>query len=164
MDIRAGAGYPASALSNFAPHAFVIDGVRCASMEGFLQSLKFDKPHIQAEVCKLVGKAAKARGRARNDAWQRVQTLWWQGKAYPRQSDDYARLLDRAYEAMCEQSESFRKALLATGDATIRHSIGKRKEAETVLTERELCSRLMRLRQELREPTKEQGTSGPPKP
>lgn len=41
MDIGSGTGYPSAALSNFAPHSFVIDGVECASMEGFLQSLKF---------------------------------------------------------------------------------------------------------------------------
>jgi len=46
MNIGSGNGYPSSALSNFAAHPFVIDGVHCASMEGFLQSLKFDKPHI----------------------------------------------------------------------------------------------------------------------
>lgn len=146
MDIRSGCGYPGSALSNFAPHAFVFDGVACASMEGLLQALKFDKAHIQVEVCKLVGKAAKFRGRARNQAWQRVQTLWWQGTAMARNSKEYQAFLDRAYEAMLEQSESFRKALLATGDAVITHSIGKNKESETVLTERELCSRLMKLR------------------
>lgn len=36
MDIGSGTGYPSVALSNFAPHSFVIDGVECASMEGFI--------------------------------------------------------------------------------------------------------------------------------
>ena len=63
MDIGSGSGWPSAALSNFAPHPFVIDGVECASMEGFLQSLKFKEPAMQAEVCKLVGKAAKFRGK-----------------------------------------------------------------------------------------------------
>ena len=54
MDIGSGNGFPCDALSNFAPHPFVIDGVECASMEGFLQSLKFSNPDIQKEVCKLV--------------------------------------------------------------------------------------------------------------
>jgi len=40
MDIKSGVGYPASSLSNFSPHPFVLDGVQIASMEGFLQSLK----------------------------------------------------------------------------------------------------------------------------
>jgi predicted NAD-dependent protein-ADP-ribosyltransferase YbiA (DUF1768 family) len=146
MDIRSGCGYPAAALSNFAPHPFVFDGIECASMEGLLQALKFDKAHIQVEVCKLVGRAAKARGSDRSRSWQRVQTLWWQGTAMPRRSDEYQAFLDRAYQAIFEQSDSFRRALLATGDAVITHSLGKSKESDTVLTQREMCSRLMKLR------------------
>lgn len=41
MDISSGSSYPASSLSNFAPHPFIIDDIECSSMEGFLQSLKF---------------------------------------------------------------------------------------------------------------------------
>jgi predicted NAD-dependent protein-ADP-ribosyltransferase YbiA (DUF1768 family) len=149
MDIKSGCGYPASALSNFAGHAFTIDGVQCLSMEGFLQSLKFDKPHIQEEVCKLIGKAAKFRGQKRNKAWKSTQTLWWRGVAMARNSQEYQDLLDRAFFCMLEQSESFRNALAATRDAVITHSIGKNKESDTVLTEREFCSRLMRLRKTL---------------
>ena len=44
MDIGSKAIYPASALSNFSPHPFTFDGVECNSMEGLLQSFKFDKP------------------------------------------------------------------------------------------------------------------------
>jgi hypothetical protein len=36
MDIGSRGEYPAGALSNFSAHGFVVDGVRCASMEGFL--------------------------------------------------------------------------------------------------------------------------------
>lgn len=66
MDIGSGTGFPSATLSNFAPHPFVIDGVECNSMEGFLQSLKFSNPEMQKEVCKLVGKAAKFKGKKRN--------------------------------------------------------------------------------------------------
>lgn len=149
MDIRSGAGYPASSLSNFAPHPFELDGVKISSMEGLLQSLKFDKIHIQIEVCKLVGREAKFRGRNRNGAWQREQKLWWQGIAMDRKGDEYQFFLDYAYQSMCEQNESFRNALIATRDAVITHSMGRSKEAETVLTEREFCSRLMKLRNTL---------------
>lgn len=34
MDIGSGSGYPTSALSNFAPHPFIIDGIECNGMEG----------------------------------------------------------------------------------------------------------------------------------
>jgi predicted NAD-dependent protein-ADP-ribosyltransferase YbiA (DUF1768 family) len=150
MDIKSGCGYPASALSNFAPHPFELDGIKIASMEGLLQSVKFDKMHIQAEVCKLVGKEAKFRGKNRNAAWHRVQKLWWQGVAMDRKGEEYQNFLDRAYIEMARQSESFRRALLATNQAVITHSIGRNKEAETVLTEREFCSRLMKIRELIR--------------
>ena len=61
MDIGAKAGYPASALSNFAPQPFEFDGVLCNSREGALQAFKYDKVHIQIEVCTLTGLAAKRR-------------------------------------------------------------------------------------------------------
>ncbi len=54
MDISSKGKGPARRLSNFAANAFVLDGVACASMEGFLQSLKFENPDTQVEVCKLV--------------------------------------------------------------------------------------------------------------
>jgi len=148
MDIGSRSGYPASALSNFAPHPFVFDGVECASMEGLVQAFKFDKSHIQTEVCKLVGIQAKRRGQKRNKAWKRVQKLWWRGREYDRHGDDYQELLNRAFNALAENN-SFRKALFATGKSTLTHSIGKSKRSETVLTEREFCSRLEIIRARL---------------
>ena len=147
MDIGSGAGFPSATLSNFAPHPFVIDGVECNSMEGFLQSLKFSNPEMQKEVCKLVGKAAKFKGKKKK--WWRTQTLWWQGKEIARDSQEYQILLDRAFNALAQNS-SFRAALLATGNSTLTHSIGKNKITETVLTKQEFCSRLMKIRNELK--------------
>ena len=144
MDIGSGHGYPADALSNFAPHPFVLDGIECNSMEGFLQSLKFSNPDMQREVCKLVGRAAKFKGKKKN--WYVKQVLYWQGKEIPRDSDEYQMLLDRAYIAMATQNRGFQYALLATKDAVLTHSIGKTKTNETVLTRNEFCSRLAKIR------------------
>jgi len=146
MDIGSGAGYPASALSNFAPHPFVIDGVKCYSMEGFLQSLKFKNPEMQVEVCKLVGKAAKFKGKKKK--WWRTQTLWWRGEEIDRHSEGYSTLLDRAFNALAKNS-GFKKALLATGDAKLTHSMGKRDPNRTILTIGEFCGRLTRIRERL---------------
>jgi predicted NAD-dependent protein-ADP-ribosyltransferase YbiA (DUF1768 family) len=143
MDIGSGNKYPSNSLSNFAPHPFVIDGVDCNSMEGFLQSVKFKSPEMQEEVCKLVGYAAKKKGRNKN--WQQSQTLYWREKEIPRKSKEYQDLLDRAYEALYKNSK-FKKALEATNGAVLTHSIGRSKEAETVLTKSEFCSRLTKLR------------------
>lgn len=115
-------------------------------MEGLLQAFKFDKVHMQVEMCRLVGRMAKFKGKARNHTWQSAQTLWWNGVAYKRDGKEYQELLDRAYLAMFEQSESFRKALIATRSAVLKHSIGSKDSSKTVLTEREFCSRLTQLR------------------
>lgn len=146
MDIGSGTGWPSAALSNFTPHPFVIDGVECASMEGFLQSLKFKEPAMQAEVCKLVGKAAKFKGKKKK--WWKTQTLYWNGVEYARDSEEYQELLDRAFDALA-QNTGFQKALLATNNSTLTHSIGKSKEQETVLTKQEFCSRLTKIRSKL---------------
>lgn len=143
MDIGSSSGYPNSALSNFAPHPFELDGVKCNSMEGFLQSLKFSNPEMQEHVCSLVGIAAKRKGHGKK--WFRTQTLYWKGKEIKRDSEEYQILLNRAYNALY-QNEGFRNALLATKDATLTHSIGKNKITDTVLTTREFCSRLTSLR------------------
>lgn len=151
MDIGSKSGYPSSSLSNFAPHAFVLDEVQCASMEGFLQSLKFSNPDMQVKVCKLVGITAKRRGSKKN--WKTTQTLYWRGKPYKRDSEDYQKLLDRAYYAL-SQNASFQRALLATGNSSLTHSIGKNKINETVLTVQEFTSRLYKLRNELQQKQK----------
>ena len=148
MDIGSGSGFPSAALSNFAPHPFTIDGVECNSMEGFLQSLKFKDPAIQVEVCKLVGKAAKFKGKKKK--WWKTQTLFWQGREFKRDSQEYQDLLDRAFDALAENT-SFQKALLATGKATLTHTIGKTNASETVLTRAEFCSRLIKIRARLQE-------------
>lgn len=146
MDIGSGSGYPSSNLSNFSPHGFVVDGVECASMEGFLQSLKFQDPEMQKHVCTLVGKAAKFKGKKKK--WWKTQTLYWQGETIPRDSERYQELLDKAFNALAENS-SFRRALLATQNATLTHNIGKKKPSETVLTKNEFTSRLTAIRSRL---------------
>lgn len=142
MDIGSGNGYPSSALSNFAPHPFALDGIEIASMEGFLQSLKFKNIDMQKYVCSLVGRTAKFKGKEKK--WWKNQTLYWQGKEYKRDSKDYQILLNRAYNALY-QNESFKKALHSTS-GILSHSIGKNDESKTVLTQAEFCGRLMKLR------------------
>lgn len=146
-------------LSNFHAHTFTIDGIECKSMEGFLQSLKFSGPEMQVTICQLVGMAAKNRGRRKN--WRRSQTLWWQGVPIHRSSPEYQALIDRAYEAIASQSPKFGQALLSTGDAPITHSIGWHKPNETILTEQEFCSRLLKIRERLKLEQKAQEAARP---
>ncbi|MGL4790772.1 MAG: hypothetical protein ACRCW1_05110 [Anaerotignaceae bacterium] len=139
MNIGSSNGYPSANLSNFHPHQFELDGVQCNSFEGFIQSVKFKDIDIQNHVCTLVGIKAKRRGGKKK--WFREQKLYWQGVEMARDSQEYQDLLDRAYLALAKNT-AFRKALLATGNVPLTHSIGKTKQSETVLTIREFCGRL----------------------
>lgn len=146
IDIKAKAPWPAGALSNFARHAFTFDGVACASMEGFLQSLKIADAREQERVCGLEGPVAQSVGRKYD--WRADGLLWWRGVSYDRLSDAYQTLLDRAYQTLFDQSKMFRDALAATAGVQITHSFGKDDPCETILTVEEFISRLERLRRE----------------
>ena len=74
MNIGSGNGYPSSALSNFAPHPFVFEGILCNSMEGLLQSFKFKSIEMQEYVCTLVGIRAKMKGKNKN--WWKTQKVY----------------------------------------------------------------------------------------
>ena len=147
MDIKAGKPYPAGALSNFARRPFTFRGIEVASMEGFLQGLKKKSPEAQAAMFKMFGIAAKRAGKGIN--WQRTQTLWFQGEAIKRDSQEYQDLLNEAYREMFKQNPKARKALLDTQNATLKHSVGWHKVNETVLTKREFCSILTTIRGEI---------------
>ena len=132
-------------LSNFYPHAFTLDGVECASMEGFLQSLKYVCPKKQRAVCALSGKEAKEAG-ANKFLWKLLHEAFWQGKRYGRLTPEYRALVLRAYRAMYAQNEDFRKALAASRGKKLCHSIGNPNPKKTILTEREFICMLCKLR------------------
>ena len=138
----------AQALSNLAAHAFVFDGVQCASMEGWLQSLKYPDQTEQEAVCALSGLAAKqyaSRRRSRH-AWQKRGLLCWQGKVFLRESEEYAWLLERAFQALHDQALAFREALRGTAGFVLQHSFGSTDQYRTVLTKAEFCKLLTSLR------------------
>ena len=145
IDIYSKGDYPANVLSNFYPNEFIINGVRCGGMEGFLQSLKFRQRGRQEAVAALSGKEAKARG-GRKFLWKLTGNVYWQGKRIKRRSEEFLALVTRAYKEMARQSETFREALAASGDATLTHSIGKHDKRRTVLTEEEFIYCLESLR------------------
>ena len=153
LDIGSKNSYPSKSLSNLYPRQFVFDEVKCASIEGVLQSFKFDKPHLQVEVCSLAGMQAKNKGKDRNNQWKIKNGVWWQLEFYKRREEDYQRLLDRLYLTVAIQCEDFRQAILDTGDLILTHQIGRVSESETILTQNEFCSRLMKIRNLLRKGT-----------
>ena len=150
IDIISKGEYPADVLSNFYPREFSVDGVRCASMEGFLQSLKTRNISTQKKICALTGKEAKNyfRHKWSNLRWKLTGNLYWQGRKLKRIGKEYEALITHAYDEM-GKDEIFKKALRATENATLTHSIGKQSKRKTVLTEKELITQLTRLRDTL---------------
>lgn len=144
-NIYSKAEYPANQLSNFAPHTFVLDGIVCQSMEGFLQSLKYMNPEKQSSICLLIETEAKKAG-SKKHLWKITKRVYWKGTSYGLFSDDLQKLIDRAYLACFEQCEEFRNALRATGNNELTHSIGKTDMRKTILTEYNYVRRLYYLR------------------
>ncbi len=147
MDIYSKGEYPSNMLSNFAPHEFEIDGVKCSSMEGFLQSLKYRNVKKQAEVCALVGEDAERAGQ-RKHLWKLTHNVWWQGRRLKRTDSSFDELLDRAYSKLSENPK-FAQALLDSGDEILMHSIGSHNKLKTILTEEEFVLRLTAMRSRL---------------
>ena len=108
LDIRSNGLYPSNVLSNLCSNGFRLDGMVCGSMEGFLQSLKRKELDKQRQICNMKGGNARKMGVT---SWQTDQIVWWKGQAIDRQSEEYQRLIRRAYQAIFEQSERFRVAL-----------------------------------------------------
>lgn len=149
IDIKAKAPWPACALSNFAAHPFVYSGFKAASMEGFLQALKIEDDEEQYRVRALTGKEAKEAGQAYPNAFGFGGNLNFGGWILSRHDRHYQEILFDAYDALFEQSEDFREALRATGDAVLTHSIGSNDPTKTILTECEFLMQLYRLRAKL---------------
>lgn len=143
LDIRSNGLYPSNVLSNLCSNGFRFDGMICGSMEGFLQSLKRKELDKQRQICSMKG------GNARKmsvTSWQTDQIVWWKGKAIDRQGDEYQQLIRHAYQAMFEQNERFRTALMQTGGMILAHTTGEVNPYKTILTPAELCNILTELR------------------
>lgn len=143
VDIWSTGDYPADVLSNLCSNGFRFDGIECGSMEGFLQSLKYKDADKQRQICGMKGKNAK---KATCTGWQTDQIVWWKGQAVDRQGEGFAKLLRKAYEAMFDQSERFRTALMSTRGKMLYHSRGENNQFKTILTEKEFCTILTEIR------------------
>ena len=145
IDIWSKSNFPADVLSNLCSNGFRFDGMVCGSMEGFLQSLKQKDLAKQKQICSMKGKNARkmsVRG------WQTDQTVWWKGKEIDRQGEAFQELIRRAYQAMFDQNERFRTALMSTRGMTLYHSRGEHNPFKTILTDKELCVILTELREQ----------------
>ena len=143
LDIRSNGKYPSGVLSNLCSNGFRFDGMVCGSMEGFLQSLKQKDKDKQRQICSMKGGNARKRSVT---SWQTDQIVWWKGQTIDRQSEEYQKLLRRAYKAMFEQSERFRAALMSTRGVKLVHNCGEENTYKTILSKQEFCQILTELR------------------
>ena len=143
LDIRSNGAYPSGVLSNLCSNGFRFEGMVCGSMEGFLQSLKQKDRDKQRQICSMKGGNARKHSVA---SWQTDQIVWWKGVAIDRQGEEYQKLIRRAYQAMFDQSERFRAALMQTRGITLTHSSGEANPYKTILTEQEFCQILTEMR------------------
>ena len=134
----------AGRLSNFTKRAFDFEGIKCRSIEGVLQSLKFENPDEQKIVCGLYGVQAKYAGELKTE-WKKTQTLYWNGIAFKRDSDIYKKLVDRLYMSVYKQDEQFRQDVKKAAKYKLVHSIGNPNPEDTVLTEAEFIGCLEKL-------------------
>ena len=93
-----------------------------------------------------MGVETKRKGR--ECKWFLDQTLYWQGKPMKRDSDEYRSLVEEAFNAL-SANKDFQKALLATGDKTLYHTMGEQAPTKTVLTEEEFSGILTNIRSRL---------------
>lgn len=152
LDIHSKGKWPSYALSNFYHNSFMLDGVSCRSMEGFVQGLKCSDINEQLRICKMRGKRAKQFGqKVKGNPLYDIETngVFWNVKQINRHSAEFQKLMRRAYKAMFNQCPKFREALKATGTKKLFHTIGNTDSHQTILTEKELCDILTELRSEL---------------
>lgn len=116
-----------------------------SSVNAFLLALKEKNPLIQQKVCSLPEEKLKEAAKNIRLNYD-TRTLYWNGKSFKRDSQEYKDLLKRVYTERYKQDSLFRKALRATKDYVLVHSIGKNDINETILTAKEFTDILNELR------------------
>ena len=145
LDININLWTPSNLLSNLRPNEFVFEGVKCSSMESFLQSLKYNNTEEQKKVCVLSGEEARVSGR-RKFFWKLSGNVYWKGVKFKRNSREFDNLILSAYKSLCNQSEDLRLGLRCTKDDKLVYTEGKHDKRKTILTEEEFISCLEKIR------------------
>lgn len=132
-------------LSNFSDDSFVLDGERLASVEGFIQGIKFFPGHAtRRQAFESVGVEAKRLGRKAERFF-----VWWGNLAIPYGSSEHHKLIERAIRAKFEQNKTAMDALLATRGMTLIHDLGYPDPPNTSLPAEVFCEILTRIREEV---------------
>lgn len=130
-------------LSNFSADAFMFDGERMASVEGFIQGTKFPEGHpTRQQAFQSVGVTAKRLSKGAERKF-----VWWKGRAISYGSSEHHELIERAIRAKFEQNKTALDALLATEGMTLTHDLGHPDPPNASLPAKVFCDILTRIRE-----------------
>ena len=133
------------ALSNFCLSPFVLDGVLLASVEGFIQGIKFPPGDPLRELA-FVASGQQAKGFSAQAAGQHV---WWAEELLDYGSAAHLALIGRAMHARIAQNSGLQAVLRSTGKATIVHETGVPEAVTTSLKAEDFCRIMSAIRDEL---------------
>lgn len=133
------------ALSNFVLSPFVFGGRLFASIEGFIQGIKFAEQDARRErAFTLSAWDAKTLG-----GEAELECVYWQGERLPYGSAQHHQLIEAAIRARIKQSEGLRQALISTRDYELVHETGAPDSPRTSLPTPVFCRIMNDLRDEL---------------
>ncbi|MCD8302226.1 MAG: hypothetical protein LUC44_04315 [Prevotellaceae bacterium] len=156
LTISIKSAYPGNVLSIYYPSNFVVDGVTCRSLASFLTALGCSDKEEQNKVC------GREVSKEEVNAVMRKSTFYWDS---PPMGVDFLGIEGNIYNAifaLSEQSEEFRKALVASGKKELTcpdcPRVGKKHNSSYLLSEAEYCYILWNLRLKLQETSEEGAT------
>lgn len=133
------------ALSNFSLSPFVLDGLLFASIEGFIQGIKFaEEDPRRLQAFQLSGWEAKRLGGEADRSG-----VYWDGARLVYGSTAHHQLIETAIRARIQQSEGLQAALLSTQGAVLVHETGQEESPTTSLPATVFCRILTDIREAL---------------
>lgn len=133
------------ALSNFALSPFVFEGRLLASVEGFIQGIKYpESDPVRDAAFTAYGRTAKSMG---ENALRNA--VYWGGAVVEYGSPLHHNLIGRAIRQRIVQSPGLRQVLSSTGDMVIVHETGEPEPLHTSLPATVFCRILTAVRDEI---------------
>lgn len=134
------------ALSNFQLSPFSIDNVLFASIEGFIQGIKFPEDDPRRERAFVAsGWDAKHLGGTADRSG-----AYWQGQKLVYGSSEHHQLIEKAIRARIAQNSGLAQVLASTAGSILTHQVGNEPEsATTSLPAVAFCRILTSIRDEL---------------
>lgn len=144
IDENMGVEFASQSLSGFSKFSFTVDGVKCMSLESFLQSLKFKNITQQQAICCMPPEQARKLGK-RKIWWKRTGNLWWKGSKIKRSSLGYQMLLNRVFDELIKNKD-FTRVLMNCGNIEIIRTANTAGLQSVIMSEDEFISRVVNMR------------------